>query len=85
MTAGLKYLTRQDHDLCCVNASIGYLVTSSIVSIAPLTLAFAVVVCRMLPAGCRMFACSPPVGLALGGQLGFIHGASCADLSWVGS
>jgi hypothetical protein len=38
-------------------------VTSGNASIAPLTLAFAVVVCRLLPSGCRVFAAySPPAG-----------------------
>jgi hypothetical protein len=38
-----------------------HLGTSGHASIASVTLAFAVVVCRMLPAGCRVFAaCSPP-------------------------
>jgi len=37
-------------------------VTSSDASIEPLTLAFAVVACRLLLSGCRAFAaCSPPV------------------------
>jgi len=43
------------------------LVTSGNASIAPLNLAFVVVVCRLVLPGCRMFAaCSPPIrsGLA---------------------
>jgi hypothetical protein len=38
-----------------------HLVTSGDAARGPLTLAYGVVVCRMLPAGCRVFAaCSPP-------------------------
>jgi hypothetical protein len=44
-----------------------HLVTSGDASIAPLTLAFAVVACRLLPSRCRVFAaCSPPGGFACG-------------------
>ena len=40
-----------------------HLDTSGNASIAPLTLAFAVVACRLVPSGCRFFAaCSPPGG-----------------------
>jgi hypothetical protein len=43
-----------------------HLVTRRNPSIAPLTLAFGVVVHRLLPSGCRAFAaCSPPAGTGM--------------------
>jgi hypothetical protein len=44
-----------------------HLLTRRNASIAPLTLAFGVIACRMLPSGCRVFAaCSPPAVARLG-------------------
>ena len=74
-------LNESAHGLCRANTSIAHLVTSSDASIGPLALASGVVVCRLLPVGCRAFtACSPPIGrLVIAGSLRVpsLAGSSC--------
>jgi hypothetical protein len=63
-----RALVTHGRPLLCENKH-GCHVTSSGASIVPATLASSVIVCRLLPVGCRAFAaCSPPAG-GMGGLL----------------